>query len=144
MIAGMTDSSAETTTARPTGGLAAGARLGYRWVLALFLLAGAVQIFLAGWGAFHGGFGAHRTLGFIMSGLALVIVVLALLGRVGGRDIGLSILLFVLAAGGQSLWAALGEDSTFFGGLHALEGLAILGIAGFLHGTAIRRGRDTA
>jgi hypothetical protein len=113
-------------------------------VLALFLLAGAVQIFLAGYGAFHGGFDAHRTLGFIMSGLALVVVVLALLGRVGGRDIGLSVLLFLLAALGQSAWAALGENSAFFGGLHAFEGLAILGLAGFLHGTAIRRGRDDA
>jgi hypothetical protein len=140
MITGMTDPSAETTAA-PSGGLVSGARLGYRWVLALFLLCGVVQIFLAGWGAFHGGFAAHRTLGFARSAIALVVVILAVLGRVGGRDIGLSILLFVLAAGGQSLWAALGEDSPFFGGLHAFEGLAILGLAGFLHGTAIRRGR---
>jgi hypothetical protein len=137
----MTDSPAQPTTARSGGGLAAGARLGYRWVLALFLMAGVVQIFLAGYGAFQGGFDAHRTLGFIMSGIALVVVVLALLGRVGGRDIGLSVLLFLLAAGGQSLWAALGEDGAFCGGLHAFEGLAILGLAGFLHGTAIRRGR---
>jgi hypothetical protein len=143
MITGMTDSPAETTAARPEGGLAAGARVGYRWVLALFLLAGAVQIFLAGYGAFHGGFDAHRTLGFIMAGLALVVVVLALLGRVGVRDIGLSVLLLLLAALGQSAWAALGEDSAFFGGLHAFEGLAILGLAGFLHGAAIRRGRET-
>jgi hypothetical protein len=144
MISSMTDSPAETTSSRPTGGLATGARVGYRWVLALFLLAGVVQIFLAGYGAFHGGFDAHRTLGFIMSGIALVVVVLGVLGRVGGRDIGLSVLLFALAAAGQSAWAALGENSAFFGGVHAFEGLAILGIAGFLHGAAIRRGRDTA
>ena len=140
----MTDPRAETTAARPGGGLAAGARVAYRWVLALFLLAGAVQIFLAGYGAFHGGFGAHRTLGFAMSGIALVILVLALLGRVGGRDIGLSALLFLLAALGQSGWAALGENSAFFGGVHAFEGLAIIGLAGFLHGAAIRRGRENA
>jgi hypothetical protein len=143
MISRMTDSPAQSTTAQPAGGVAAGARLGYRWVLAVFLLAGVVQIFLAGYGAFHGGFDAHRTLGFIMSGIALVVLVLAVLGRVGGRDIGLSVLLFALAAGGQSAWAALGENSAFFGGVHAFEGLAILGIAGFLHGAAIRRGRET-
>ena len=117
--------------------------MGYRWVLALFLLAGVVQIFLAGYGAFHGGFDAHRILGFAMSAIALVVVILAVLGRVGGRDIGLSVLLLLLAALGQSAWAALGEDSAFFGGLHAFEGLAMIGLAGFLHGTAIRRGRGT-
>ena len=137
----MTDPLGNSTVAPAEGGLVTGARLAYRWVLTLFLLLGAVQIFLAGFGAFNGGFDAHRTVGFTMAGVALVVLVLALLGRVGRRDIGLSILLFVLMGLGQSAWAALGQDSAFFGGLHALEGLAILGLAGFLQGTAIRRGR---
>jgi Family of unknown function (DUF6220) len=140
----MTDPRGTSTVDRSAGGLVAGARLAYRWVLTLFLLLGAVQIFLAGFGAFQGGFDAHRMVGFTMAGVALLIVVLAVLGRVGRREIGLSILLFVLMALGQSLWAALGENSAFFGGLHALEGLAILGLAGFLQGTAIRRGREAA
>jgi len=115
----------------------------YRWALTLFLVAGAVQIFLAGFGAFHGGFAAHRGLGFGMAGLALIIVVLALVARVGTRDVVLAVVLLLLAGGAQSLLAGLGEDAAFWGGLHALDGLAILGIAGFLQGAAIRRIRST-
>jgi hypothetical protein len=115
----------------------------YRWALTLFLVAGAVQIFLAGFGAFHGGFAAHRGLGFGMAGLALIIVVLALVARVGTRDVVLAVVLLLLAGGAQSLLAGLGEDTAFWGGLHALDGLAILGIAGFLQGAAIRRIRST-
>ena len=50
----------------------------YRWLLLAFLLAGCVQIFLAGLGVFGFGdhdvadgtsaFDAHRTLGFTMAG----------------------------------------------------------------------------
>jgi hypothetical protein len=115
----------------------------YRWALTLFLVAGAVQIFLAGFGAFHGGFAAHRGLGFGMAGLALIIVVLALVARAGTRDVVLAVVLLLLAGGAQSLLAGLGEDTAFWGGLHALDGLAILGIAGFLQGAAIRRIRST-
>jgi hypothetical protein len=140
----MADSGRATTADGAVSGIVQGARTAYRWVLALFLLLGVVQIFLAGYGAFHGGFGAHRTLGFVMSGVALIALILAVVARVGGRDIGLTALLFLLAALGQSAWAALGENSAFFGGLHAAEGLAILGLAGFLHGTAVRRGRPSA
>ena len=116
----------------------------YRAVLALFLLAGAVQIFLAGFGAFHGGFAAHRTLGFVMAGIAVVVLVLALLGRVGRRDVVLAVVLVLLTGGAQSLLADAGDSGAFWGGLHALDGLAILGLAGFLHGAAIRRGRTAA
>jgi hypothetical protein len=113
----------------------------YRWALTVFLVAGAVQIFLAGFGTFHGGFAAHRGLGFGMAGLAVIILVLALVARVGTRDVVLAVVLVLLAGAGQSLLAGLGEDGAFWGGLHALDGLAILGIAGFLQGAAIRRVR---
>jgi uncharacterized protein DUF6220 len=129
-----------TTGSRNTGGLVRGALVAYRVVLALFLLGGAVQIFLAGRGAFGGGFDAHRTFGFVLSGIALVVLVLALLARVGTRDVVLAVVLFLLAGGAQSLLA--GAGGPVWGGLHALSGLAIIGIAGFLHGTAIRRLRE--
>jgi hypothetical protein len=116
----------------------------YRWALTVFLVAGAVQIFLAGFGAFNGGFAAHRGLGFGMAGLSVIIVVLALVARVGTRDIVLAVVLLLLAGGVQSLLAGLGENAAFWGGLHALDGLAILGIAGFLQGAAIRRMKSTA
>jgi hypothetical protein len=48
------------------------------------------------------------------------------------------VLLFLLAAVGRSLLVVLAGSSAFFGGLHALEGLAILGLAGFLQSDARR------
>src|SRR6185312_3534809 len=102
----------------------------YRVVLTVFLLAGAVQIFLAGFGVWGGGFDAHRILGFTMAGIAVVVLVLALV-------------LVLLAGGAQSLLAEAGGSGAFWGGLHALDGLAILGIAGFLQAAAIRRSRSS-
>ena len=56
-----------------------------------------------------------------------------------------ALVLVLLTGGAQSLLADAGwRASPFWGGLHALDGLAILGIAGFLHGAAIRRGRAAA
>ena len=132
----MTDPAAPTT-ARPAGPLLPV----YRMVLALFLLAGAVQIFLAGFGVWGGGFDAHRILGFTMAGIAVVVLVLALVTRAGRRDVVLAVVLVLLAGGAQSGLAEAGGSGAFWGGLHALDGLLILGIAGFLHAAAIRRGR---
>ena len=135
----MTDSPAPPTATRRNGPLLPV----YRVVLAVFLLAGAVQIFLAGFGVWGGGFEAHRILGFTMAGIAVVVLVLALVSRAGTRDVVLAVVLVLLAGGAQSLLAEAGGSGAFWGGLHALDGLAILGIAGFLHGAAIRRGRVT-
>lgn len=120
----------------------------FLWGLALFLIAGLVQIFLAGLGIFEfkGGkladassFDAHRGLGFAMGGVALLLLILALVARVSTPTIVLSAVLAILSAVMQSILAAAGENTAFFGGLHALDGLLILGIAGYLHGAA--RGR---
>jgi hypothetical protein len=133
---------ATATTSGPAGGAARGPQIAYRVALLVFLLMGAVQIYLAGVGAFSKnedpGFGAHRMLGFAMAAVALVIVVLALLARAGGRAVTVSVLILLLAAVGQSGLAALGENNAFVGGLHAIDGLVILGLAGFLQGSAAR------
>jgi hypothetical protein len=119
------------------------ARVAYRVALIAFLLMGVVQIFLAGVGVFSSsgdpGFGPHRILGFAMAGVALVIVVLAVLVRAGGVAVGVAVVLLLLAGGGQSLLARIGEENAFVGGLHALEGLVILGLAGYLQGSDARR-----
>src|SRR6266540_3985809 len=133
-----------TTTTTAYSGLRRGALIGYRWVLLAFLLLGVVQIFLAGVGIFsldgqelgatgETAFNPHRSLGFGMGGLALIILILALIARPGARSIVLSVVIFLLAFLAQSILADLGEDTPVFGGLHALDGLAILGIAGFLY-----------
>ena len=139
-------SSVQTRSPSALTGVRRIALTGYRWLLLAFLLAGGAQIFLAGLGVFtvtHGGavdsaFSAHRALGFSLAGGALVIFVLALIARPGGRAIILSGVLLLLAALMQSLLAGLADNATVFGGLHALDGLLILAIAGFLYASARR------
>jgi hypothetical protein len=122
---------------------------GYRWLLLIFLLLGGVQIFLAGFGVFsldgkevgaHGetAFGPHRSLGFALGGMALIVLLLALVTRRSARSMLLTAVMFLLAFLGQSFLADLGGSNAFFGGLHALDGLAILGIAGYLYGWSRR------
>ncbi len=79
----------QTPATASLSGLRRGAFAGYRWLLLIFLLLGMVQIFLAGFGVFglHGrevgapgetAFDPHRTLGFALGGMALIILILAL------------------------------------------------------------------
>ena len=74
-----------------------------------------------------------------MGGVALLILVLALIARPGVRAVIGSVLLFLLAVLVQSLLASLADNTVWFGGLHALDGLAILGIAAFLYLAARRQ-----
>ncbi len=118
---------------------------GYHWLLLGFLLLGVVQIFLAGLGVFSlqdqtlggaGGdtaFAPHRAVGFTMAGVALLILVLAVIARPGARAITGSAVLVVLTSLMQSLLAGLADDHAIYGGLHAFDGLLILGIAGYLY-----------
>jgi len=144
MAASTGTQSPETTES----GLRRAAQTGYRWLLLAFLVLGAVQIFLAGLGAFRidnlgvsgdTAFAPHRAVGFAMGGVALFILVLALIARPGVRAVIGSVVLFVLAFLVQSLLASLADNTVWFGGLHALDGLAILGIAAFLYLAARRQ-----
>jgi hypothetical protein len=142
-------SSVETRSSSSTDTrLRRAAQTGYRWLLLAFLVLGAVQIFLAGLGAFRidnlgvsgdTAFAPHRAVGFAMGGVALLILVLALIARPGVRAVIGSVLLFLLAVLVQSLLASLADNTVWFGGLHALDGLAILGIAAFLYLAARRQ-----
>jgi hypothetical protein len=134
---------AERGSVRPVTDLRRGAFLGYQWLLLAFLLAGVAQIFLAGLGVFRledqglaaagdTAFAPHRTLGFTLGGIALLILVLAVIARPGARAIAGSALLVLLTSLVQSLLAGLGEDHAVYGALHALDGLLILGTAGYL------------
>jgi hypothetical protein len=134
---------AERGSVRPVTGLRRGAFIGYQWLLLAFLLAGVAQIFLAGLGVFRledqglaaagdTAFAPHRTLGFTLAGIALLILVLAVIARPGARAIVGSALLVLLTSLVQSLLAGLGEDHALYGALHALDGLLILGTAGYL------------
>ena len=110
----------------------------FHWALAAFLLLGAVQIFLAGLGIFsvfqgtHHAFDAHKTVGFVMGGVAVVILVAALAARAGRAAIIGSAILVVQTDLMQSLLAGLAGQHALYGGLHAFDGLAILGVAAWL------------
>lgn len=115
----------------------------YHWAVLAFLLAGCAQIFLAGLGVFSfadhdvaGGtsaFDAHKTLGFTLAGVAVVIFILALIARAGALSLVLCAVLIVQTTLLQSLLAGLADNTALFGGLHALDGILVLGIAGFLY-----------
>src|SRR5215475_5526938 len=116
----------------------------YQWLLLLFLLAGIVQIFLAGLGIFslHGqeigaegetALNPHRALGFSLGAVALVIMLLAVAARAGRRAIILSFVLLLLTGLVQSLLVSLADHHAVFGGLHAADGLLIIGTAAYLY-----------
>jgi len=150
---------ADQSVTQPDGARRPWAAAGYRWLLLLFLVVGAVQIFLAGLGVFHlhaygldapagdSALDPHRTLGFAMGGVALLILVLAIVARPGARAITWAIVLVVQTDLLQSLLAGLGDDSAVWGGLHALDGLLALAVAAYMYGKAIgltRGDRDRA
>jgi Family of unknown function (DUF6220) len=128
-----------------SGPLRRGAATAYPWLLLVFVVAGAVQIFLAGLGVFHHhsvGLGPHETLGFAMGGIAVLILVFALAARLGGRAIAGAAVLVVQTDFLQSLLAGLGnDDDPVWGGLHALDGLLAIAVACYLCGAALARMR---
>jgi hypothetical protein len=112
----------------------------YRWWLVVFLAAGVVQIFLAGLGAFkllHGAgdpaLDPHRALGFVMAGMAIIILILTLIARPGVRAIIGAVVLVLMTSVLQSLLAGLADNHVIFGALHATDGLFILAIPAYLY-----------
>jgi hypothetical protein len=116
------------------------ARLGFLVVAWLFVACAIVQVFLAGLGVFGvpaGDFATHRAWGYTFSWLILVLVVLALVGRLTRREIGLSLLLIVLFAL-QSVFVGLHTDYPAVAALHPLNGFLIL-LVGIYLGLGARR-----
>lgn len=105
-------------------------RLAYIGVAWLFLACVVVQVFLAGLGVFAGAqnFSLHRDFGYVFGWLTLVLLLLALGGRLGRRWIGLSALILVLFAF-QSVFVALREVMPAAAALHPVNALAIFGVA---------------
>jgi hypothetical protein len=133
------DPAATAATGRPPR---SGAVLAYRWALTLLLLDVVLQFFFAGLGVFGGGFDGQVLNSFVVLGLALAVFVLALVARAGRRDVLLALVVLLLAGVLQSVFRILADETgAFWGGMHALGGLAVMGIAGFLQGEAIRRSR---
>ena len=141
--------SVRTPDQAATSGVRRAARTGYRWLLLVFLLAVAVQIFLAGLGVFSFGngdraggdhaFSAHQGLGFGIAGASILLLVLAIAARAGKPAVWLTVALVVQTNLLQSLLDSLGGDSAVFGGLHALDGLLIAASAGVQYVLVRRR-----
>ena len=82
--------------------------------------------------------------GFAMGGIAVLILILALIARPGARQVVLAAVLVLQTVLLQSLLAGLGDDSPVWGGLHALDGVLAIGVAGYLYGVALVRRRTAA
>ena len=88
-----------------------------------------VQIYLAGAPMFGvTTFQPHRMLGTVLVVLAILIPVLALLGRLERQTIGLSLLLAVLAIV-QGVLPALRVAVPWLAALHSINALALIGIS---------------
>jgi hypothetical protein len=141
--------SVRTPDQAATSGVRRAARTSYRWLLLVFLVAVAVQIFLAGLGVFSFGngdrsggdhaFSAHQGLGFALAGVSILILVLAIAARAGRLALWLAGALVVQTCLLQSLLDGLADDTAVFGGLHALDGLLIAASAGVQYALARRR-----
>jgi hypothetical protein len=112
------------TSSRETAGGIAGA---HRALALFFLAGGVVQFVLAGYSAFGGSdWDPHSIWGSILTLIALVILVLAAVGRRAALQS--SAILFGLMIL-QHVLGMVGEDAPAIGALHPLNGLIILGAA---------------
>jgi hypothetical protein len=103
------------------------ARTAYPVVAGLFVACALIQVFLAGLGVFDDpeAFITHRNFGYMFGWLTLVLLVIALVGRMSRRYVGLAVLLLVLFAL-QSVFIALRADMPAVAALHPMNGFLIL------------------
>ncbi|WP_454197929.1 DUF6220 domain-containing protein [Nocardia sp. Marseille-Q1738] len=110
---------------------------------ALLLLAVIAQFYLAASGAFdtapvEESFQPHRTLGYAILVCALVITIAAAVARMPGRLVGLAGLVTGLVIGQSVIrevatsFGAGSSGSHFIFGLHAINGLVIIGVIGMI------------
>ena len=108
-------------------------------VAGVFAACAVIQVFLAGLGVFDGpsNFITHRNFGYMFGWLILVMLVVALVGRLPRRFVGMSVLLIVLFTL-QSVFVAMRADMPQIAALHPLNGFAILAVAGMAVSAAWR------
>jgi uncharacterized protein DUF6220 len=125
----------------------------YRYWAWLVFAAVVLQVGFAGYGAFYAankvddgpidedkfndGFGLHLGVGYLIVLLGLVLLILALAGRVRGRMLGLTGLLFGLLIL-QVLLAWFSYGVPVIGFFHPVNALAIFALSGYLASTEWR------
>ena len=122
------------------------ARTAYPVVAGLFVACAIIQVFLAGLGVFDdpNAFITHRNFGYLFGWLTLVLLVVALVGRMPRRFVGLAVLILVLFSL-QSVFVALRADMPAIAALHPLNGFLILGVATYTAWTSWKvRGASAA
>lgn len=150
----MTQTQARQDPARRTGlgPVRHGADIAFTAIAALLLLGVFVQVFLAGAGVFGidstsvenaTSFDAHRTVGNVLGIVAVALFVASLIARVSTGTVVTALVVAVLTELAQHALADLGTGDKWLGGLHALDGMAILVLTAWLLVTAARRLRST-
>jgi hypothetical protein len=96
-------------------------------VASIFVACLVVQVFLAGLGVFDSpsAFMTHTTWGFLIEWLTLVMLLIALFGRLGRRLIGLTALTLVQMVL-QSVFVAVRDDYPMVAALHPVNGFGVL------------------
>src|SRR4026209_1368387 len=97
------------------------------WLFAACIV---VQVFMAGMGVFDGPerFETHRNFGYLFGWLTLVMVIIAAVGRLGRRLIGLSVLALVQFFL-QSVFILFREDQPAIAALHPVNGPLLLAVS---------------
>jgi hypothetical protein len=107
------------------------------WIVVAAVVA---QFFLAGLGLFGASdFRAHRMNGSLLIPAALVLLLLALIGQLGGRRIALAALLLVL----MLVQSLLVRGPSLVAALHPLNALAVLGVSVRLARLSLPAGMST-
>ncbi|MEP6680249.1 MAG: DUF6220 domain-containing protein [Chloroflexota bacterium] len=121
------------------------ARVAYLYAAWLFVACLVVQVFLAGLGVFAGAqnFATHTEFGRIFGLMTLILIPLAIIGRMGRRKIWLSVLVFVLFFL-QGLFIALRDSAPAVAALHPVNGFLILWISILLAQSLWRERRSPA
>lgn len=111
-------------------------------ILALAVFLGVfLQVYLIGayfFGAGQGALDAHRTAGWTVHGLEMLVFVAALIAWLRRVDLLLSFLLAVIG----TVQVALANEHRWVGGLHPLFALIVLSLAATLALRAVERRRD--
>src|SRR5258707_13510059 len=112
----------------------------HQWLARIFLAGLLLQFYLAGAALFGvGSFQPHRMLGDVLTMLAILFPVLAVVGRLEWRLIGLSMLLVFLTIV-QIMLPSLRGSASWIAALHPVNALALLGVRATIH----RNGRAEA
>lgn len=113
----------------------------HQWLVRIFMAGLVLQFYLASAPIFEVGlsFAPHRMLGFALTIVAILFPVLALVGRLGRKLIGFSILLVSLTIV-QAILPSLRGNAPWIAALHPVNALALMGISA----TIRRNGRAEA